>query len=134
VKAVDAQLVREVARFRLKSNIIIDSHAVTREEFGYRITASDRSWLRGIKLDAIFVLRCHPGQLAKRILAEPAGRRSVSPAQAETHQILQECVAVAYGVILPCPVYVIDSSVKPATLVANARRILDRMDAAYFWK
>ena len=46
VNAVDKKLINFVRKFRHSSHIIIDSHAVTKENFGFRVTPFSLSLLR----------------------------------------------------------------------------------------
>lgn len=112
VETLDTIFISRLARLRHRANVIIDSHAVTKERYGYRITPYSFGHLKKLKLDAVVCLHCEPEVLAKRIRANPAGRLSVSPEEARHHQFLQESVASVYGIVCGSPVFIIDNTVK----------------------
>src|SRR5438128_2135948 len=56
VVAVDEALINLAAELRDKSHLVIDSHAVTKEEYGYRVTAFSMSQLERLAPSRIFVL------------------------------------------------------------------------------
>lgn len=131
VVAIDNYLLEAVDKIRIKRNVLIDSHAVTRERFGFRITASDESFLKKVRLDAVIVLRCPAEERIRRISSNPAGRLDVSQDEADIHQTLQEIVAITYGILSPCPVFIIDSKEEPAGLVRKTTEIFDLLGMPY---
>jgi len=108
VQSVDEFLIREVTERRLTSDVIIDSHAVTRETFGFRVIPFSHGQLMRLRLDGVLVLRCSIEKMMERIAAAPEGRRDVSASLAAEHQALQECVGMTYGIICGCQVFIID--------------------------
>lgn len=133
VVAADDYLLHTVKRLRTQTNILVDSHAVTREHFGFRITASNQQLLSTIGLDGVIVLRCLPRERIQRISSDPQGRLAISEEEANTHQALQDAVAVAYGVIAPCPVFILDAAGEPVALAMKAASILNLLGASYAW-
>jgi adenylate kinase len=53
VAAVDSWLIEQLPQWRTESNILIDSHPVTKEEFGFRVTPFSLDQVRRIGFDAI---------------------------------------------------------------------------------
>jgi adenylate kinase len=121
IASVDEQLLTEVTRHRLSTNILIDSHAVTRENFGFRVTGSSSSLLDRLKLDCIIVIHAPANERVKRIKTEPKGRLPVSVEEARLHETLQDSVAIAYGLMSACPVFIVEASEEPASLVTKIR-------------
>lgn len=110
VNAVDDQLIEYVSEERRRSHIIVDSHPVTKERYGYRITAFSVEKLRAIRPTMIVVLYTEPSVVISRIQANNQGRPQISPFEAQFHSDLQASVAATYGVLLGVPVYMLDSS------------------------
>jgi adenylate kinase len=125
VASTDAWVISEISRLRAKSHILIDSHALTRESYGFRAVAFSMQQLEALRLDALVVLRCDPEELIARVARDPGGRRSLTRELAREIQMLQEALALTYGVICGCPVFVIDSTNVGIEEVANrALRVL----------
>ncbi|MBZ5671050.1 MAG: AAA family ATPase [Acidobacteriia bacterium] len=119
VEKLDADLISELGRLRRRTNVVIDSHAVTRERFGYRITPYSGDQLRKLRLDAVVCLHCDPEVLVNRVQANPGGRPSVSPEEARHHQFLQEAVALVYAIGCGCPLFIVDNTRRSADEVAH---------------
>jgi adenylate kinase len=56
------------------------------------------------------VLRCDPDALVARVARDPRGRRDLGVELAREIQTLQEGLALTYGVVCACPVFVIDTT------------------------
>jgi adenylate kinase len=135
VASVDDYLVAEVTTKRLNVNIFIDSHAVTREQFGFRVTPSSLDVLQQLQLDCVVVLDCPAEERVRRISESPEGRLCVTVAEAQHHQALQEAVALTYGVITPCPVFVVEASEEPVALARRiAAQVFTPLGMTYSWK
>lgn len=126
VDAVDASLVKLVIERRADSHIIIDSHAVTKEPYGFRVTPFRLSRLEEIQPTLIFVLYASAEIIRARIQADPAGRPLPSVFDATFHNELQGSVALIYGIHVGVPVYFLDSSQPVATLVTEVQKRLQR--------
>ena len=100
----------EIGRLRLTSHIIIDSHALTREAFGFRAIAFSHRHLQDLALNAVMVLRCDPETLIARVAHDPGGRRDLDVEPAREIQTLQAGLVLTYSVVCACPVYVIDTT------------------------
>jgi adenylate kinase len=110
VGTTDDWVVEEITRLRSNCHIVIDSHALTREAYGFRAIPFSLSHLYQLKLDAILVLRCDPDVLIARIEADRAGRRDATPQLTWEIQLLQEALSLTYAVACGCPMYVIDTT------------------------
>ncbi|MBT2117790.1 AAA family ATPase [Dyella sp. LX-66] len=111
VDAVDTLLVDHVARLRDQRHIIIDSHPVTKEDFGFRITGFSTARLAQLSPDIVVCLYADPDIVRRRIEQDPAGRPLPSAYELAVHNSLQMGVASQYGVLLDKPVYLLDSGV-----------------------
>lgn len=110
VEEADADFISQLGRLRRQSNVVIDSHAVTKEKFGYRVTPYSLGQLAELKLDGVVSLHCDPQALVKRIRADPQGRPNVTVEEARHHQFLQEAVAVIYAISCACPLFIFDNT------------------------
>jgi adenylate kinase len=110
VAAVDRRLIEMVHQRRLDSHVIIDSHAVTKESYGYRVTPFAISMLQALQPTLIAMLYAEAHEIDRRIARSSGGRPAVSKFEADLHIALQAQVAVSYGLQLGLPVYVFDST------------------------
>jgi adenylate kinase len=128
VASLDESLIDQVAKMRLSSHIIIDSHAVTRESFGFRAVPFSHDQLKRLQLDGVLVLRCPIHTVLSRSAVAPEGRREVSPDLAAEHQVLQECVGMIYAVICGCPIYILDvANLDEEGVAARATEVIATM-------
>lgn len=111
VAAVDDRLIKMVQDRRAESHVIIDSHAVTKESYGYRITPFAIPTLCALRPTMIAMLYAEAYEIDRRISQSSEGRPSVSRFEADFHIALQAQVAVSYGLQLGLPIYLYDSTV-----------------------
>ena len=78
VEAVDQLLIEMVTNKRDSTHIIIDSHAVTKEKYGFRITPFKISMLTAIRPTMICMLYSEASVVIKRIKKKSQGRPLVS--------------------------------------------------------
>lgn len=125
VRAVDQLLVDTVKRYRRNCSILIDSHAVTKENFGFRATPFSPDALRELAPDSILCLYLE-GQVAhSRIKHKPMGRPIPSIGELNFNCQLQAAIAIQYGVMLGVPVFLVDSSVPEDELTKRVLEILN---------
>jgi len=117
VHNVDQALIAFVDENRDSRPIIIDSHPVTKEGYGYRITPFSLEQFARLSPDEIWVLLASPAATIARIAADPAGRPMVTEEEAHLHTALQASVAATYGMSLGRPVYLFDTSAAPSDLI-----------------
>jgi adenylate kinase len=128
VFAVDEWVITQLPVWRRESNIIIDSHPVTKESFGFRVTPYSLEQVARIAFDAIVVLVGDPGRLANRISANPQGRPAVNDFQAGFQVQLQASVATLYAIICARPCFAIDATELNAEQVVET--VLDLLQKA----
>lgn len=124
VAAVDEQLLRFVNEWRGRRNVIVDSHPVTKEEWGYRITPFSLKQFADLSPNEIWVLFASPEETRRRIEVDDGGRPMVSKEEARMHTMLQASVAATYGMSIRCPVYMFDTAA-PRDLLVD--RLLGRL-------
>ncbi len=130
VSDTDEWVAAEIGRLRTTSDVIIDSHALTREDYGFRAIPYSVRQLDALKFDAIIALRCDPEILVTRVAVDPGGRRSLTVELAREIQILQEALGLHYAVACGCTAFVIDTSDRTAAQVRTiAVRILKQIGA-----
>lgn len=109
VSKVDDFLIERVQALRAKRPIIIDSHAVTKEKYGYRITPFSLEKFRKLAPTHVCLLYIDSKTVMKRISQRPQGRPKVSSFEADFHRYLQSQVAIAYGMDLGLEIYALDN-------------------------
>ena len=119
VDAVDELLLERAKDVRASSSLslLVDSHPVTKEDFGFRITGFSTQNLRALSIDVIICLYADPEILKRRILDAPMGRPLPTNFDLALHIQLQAAVASQYAVLIGKPCYLIDSSVSQQALV-----------------
>jgi adenylate kinase len=120
VHSTDDAVVAEIMRVRNCSDIIIDSHALTRELFGFRAIPFSERHLRQLNLSCILIIRCDPEILVARTHKSPEGRRSLTVELAREIQVLQTALGLSYATICGCPLFVIDSTSSSENQVLEA--------------
>jgi adenylate kinase len=122
VAEVDERLIAEIALKRQDRHVVIDSHPVTKEEFGFRITPFTPDQLKKLNPDIVVCAFADPQVLADRIRRHPAGRPLPSDFEIALHVQLQGSLAVQYGFLLGCACYLLDTG---APLETVKQRFLD---------
>jgi len=132
VTATDDWVISEISRLRKTSHVLIDSHALTRETYGFRAIAYSKAQLEGLQLDAVISLRADPDILIGRLKLDPRGRREMTTEVAREIQILQDSLSLTYAVACGCPAFVIDTTHLTAQEVADtAIQILSQIGIAH---
>ena len=132
VLAVDEWLIAQLPKWRAESNIIIDSHSVTKESFGFRITPYSHDQIRRIGFDAILVLVGEPNALAQRISDNPQGRPRIDAFQAGFQMQLQTAVAAIYAIICGRPCLAIDTTkLAPETVAETVLGLLQEVGVPF---
>jgi adenylate kinase len=125
VKAVDRLLLDFVAEARSRTHIVIDSHPVTKESYGYRVTPYSLDEFALLAPTQIWVLYADPETTVTRIGRDAQGRPMITRAEAALHNHLQASVATTYGMRVGIPVHLFDTSRVSADEIAAmlARRL-----------
>jgi adenylate kinase len=124
VRELDQYLIEFVSANRHRSHVIVDSHAVTKESFGFRITPFSVAQIVSLAPTEIWVLYANARETIRRIKADPEGRQSPTTWEADFNTELQSSVAAIYGVLAPAPVYLFDTRVSQVKLRNSLRRRL----------
>jgi adenylate kinase len=125
VRAADTAFIESVPSLRARTNVLIDSHGVTRESFGYRITHYSLDDVRRIAFDAIVMTYCDPDVWLERRSSNPEGRPELSRFEVQHHMALQEAVGLNYAIACGCPCYVLDTTCQdPIQLTRKVREII----------
>lgn len=114
----DEALQRFVATHTGKKHVVIDSHAITKETYGFRAAPFTPAQLHRAALTRIVVLHCRPSVLVARVDRDPGGRARLDEWEAAQFSDLQSCVALSYAIALGIPVHFIDCEVDPAEVHA----------------
>jgi adenylate kinase len=128
VERVDELLIDFVQTKRKESNIIIDSHAVTKESYGFRVTPFSIQKLSLLSPTMIFMLYTEPSVVRDRIERNSQGRPLISEFEASFHCELQADVALIYGISLGIPVYFLNSEAPIDDLVEQIYKRLRRVE------
>jgi adenylate kinase len=126
VEETDRLLLDFVAENREVSHIVIDSHAVTKENYGFRVTPFSSEMLCQIRPDMIVSLYTDSETAIRRITSDAQGRPVPTPFQADCHTNFQASVAITYSISLGKPVHFLDSNTDVANLV---QWFADRLNA-----
>lgn len=124
VAEVDQALLAFVRKHRSTNHVLIDSHPVTKEVYGYRITPFSLRQFQALRPDEIWVLYASPEETQRRIAADAGGRPMVTEDEVRTHTLLQASVAATYGMSLGCAVYMFDTAAPRDELIT---RLVDRL-------
>lgn len=123
VDAIDQWLIEEVRSKRATQHVVVDSHAVTKEQYGFRITAFSLEQLKLLAPDVIVCLYLDADITKSRIVANAAGRPLPADFELALHTELQASLAAHYALILGKPCYLLDSSVGLEELTSEVIRI-----------
>lgn len=117
IDALDRKLLEWVAENRSRGHVVIDSHPVTKEDYGFRVTAFSGDAFRRLGPDEIWLFYVAPEETCRRISKDAAGRPTITPEEARIHSAAQASVACTFGIAAGCPVYMFDTDVDQAGLV-----------------
>jgi adenylate kinase len=114
---LDNSLLNLVTYERANRSILIDSLAVMKEDFGFRVTGASTERIRALNPDAIVCLYAHGQAVIDRMKAQAAGPL-MSVFEADMYTYMQAQLAIQYGVIVGKPVYLFDTTM-PADNLAK---------------
>ena len=109
IEAVDGRLLAFIDEKRDSSHIIVDTHPVTKEGYGFRITAFSLQQVQRLNPDEVWVLYTAPEVALERIGNDAQGRPEISLEEARMHTLVQSSVAATYGIAAGRPVYLFDT-------------------------
>lgn len=117
IDELDDELLSWTVASRLRGHTVIDSHPVTKEDYGFRVTAFSVDRFQSLHPTEIWLFYVAPELTVERIARDPAGRPSISIEEARMHSFAQASVACTFGIAVGCPVYMFDTAVDQTTLV-----------------
>ena len=117
IAALDEQLITWTRATRRSAHAIIDSHPVTKESYGFRVTAFTEDKVKQLQPDEIWLFYASPEVTIDRIRKKADGRPIITIEEARMHTSSQAAVATTYGIMCGCPVYMIDTDRDQADLV-----------------
>jgi adenylate kinase len=124
VDEVDALLQAEADACRASSeHLLIDSHPVTKEDYGFRVTPFKLQRLLDLKIDHLICLYADPKVMAQRIELDAQGRPLPSDFELAVHVNLQASVAATYSILTGQPCHLLDSSIDRMQLVQQVRTL-----------
>jgi adenylate kinase len=122
VETLDTILLKRVAEIRARTNVVIDTHAVTKEPYGFRVTPFSLQRFGELRPTKVVVLYTSPEVAISRIGTDPGGRPMITLFESGFHSALQASVALSYGTSLGVPVYFLDSDKEMPELLDWFRR------------
>lgn len=110
VRELDNWMLDQVDKFRAEGPVLIDSHAVTLEKYGFRVIPFSADYLKRLQLTRICCLFTSAKECIERIQKNPGGRPLPSDERIHMHINIQMEIASVYSVLTGCPLYLFDSS------------------------
>ena len=126
IKAVNDLLKDWVKKNRASRHLIVESHHLTIEEYGFRAVLFDKATLLELQFTQVWLVVCDRELTLSRILANPQGRLHPTPFRADLHTYMQAAIAVDYAVASNCPLYTFDTSSNDLALWERAGSKLEQ--------
>jgi adenylate kinase len=124
VEEVDDLLFQEVMHTRsADTHLLIDSHPVTKEFYGFRVTPFSAERLQALAIDTFICLYAAPDVLAERIRKNAQGRPLPTEFELSVHVQLQASVVAQYSVLAGRPCHLVDSNIAPEELASRVRSL-----------
>jgi len=117
VRHTDEALQLFIQQYRNECHVVIDSHAISRERYGFRSEPFGPGGLQRASFSRIVCLYCEPAVIAERIKANADGRQTLTIPELELYQQLQSSVAITYSTIAGIPLHFINSNASPEDVV-----------------
>ncbi len=124
IQATDTILISTTAELRKSKHVLVDSHAISKETFGFRYTPFKPDHAAQFAPDAIVCLYADPAELSKRIQANPEGRPLPSEFELSMHVTLQATAAAHYAYSVGTPCHFLNSATSLEQLGETMRAIL----------
>jgi adenylate kinase len=105
VNLVNEKAISTCEQHRKSESVIIDTHAVTTENTGFRITPMSFEQIGRLKPDIFVCLTAQPTVRQARVRAASNGRPSLTEEQLRTQGLLQESLVVTYSAAIGRPAY-----------------------------
>ncbi len=104
--------------------VLVDSHAVSQDKFGYIVTPDGRTYFDRLQYGAIVQLHAAPLTILSRTAPAASGRQARSEKDIELHCILQSAISVGYSAASECPLYVVEAEEPTEALAVTVHRLL----------
>lgn len=126
VTAADIESVNASMRICIEAHaathdVIIDTHQVTLEPYGFRVAPFSPQGLSLVRPTEIWILAASPEAIRARISAKADGRLMPTAHQALMHGYLQESLALTYGALLGVEVHVFNADLPAQEVLENIR-------------
>ncbi|MCM5559313.1 AAA family ATPase [Pleomorphomonas sp. JP5] len=108
---LDVMMIDFIRDSRAYGDVIIDSHAISYEVYGFRSTSFSINVITQLQINEIWVLFASPETIVSRTAVESKGRRIVTLEEARMMTELQSSLALTYGVVCGCPVYFFNTEI-----------------------
>ena len=115
IETLDNSLLSLVTYERAHRSILIDSHSVTKEDFGFRVAGVSTERIKALNPDAIVCLYAHGQAVIDRMRTQATGSL-MSVFEADMYTYMQAQLAIQYGVIVGKPVYLFDTTMPAENL------------------
>jgi adenylate kinase len=119
VEKVDRQLLDVANTCRDRQTLVVDSHPVTIEKFGFRVTPFKKDQLKQLAPDVIVCLYAQAEIIADRISKDAAGRPLPTHSEIDLHTQLQCQVASIYAIETGASLYFLNAAHSPEVLLEN---------------
>ena len=108
---VDQVVYNRVQELRLDNDVIIESHGVTREDYGFRVTPfkSSVDFLQ-LSIHCVVYISSNSDMILERVAKDGGGRKVVNFDQLELNKRTQESLALIYASSSGCPLYIIENN------------------------
>ncbi|MDR7052901.1 adenylate kinase [Pseudomonas koreensis] len=124
VEQVDRELIAVAAMIKKDGGtLIIDSHPVTIETFGFRVTPFSKAQLHDLAPNVIVCLYADPRTLSDRIKANPAGRPLPSASELDRHVTLQCEIASIYAFEIGAELFFLDAGKPGEEVLQNFLKV-----------
>ena len=126
VERADTEMIERIGSARRESMVIVDSHAITIESFGFRAVPYSADQLKEIGFTWVICLYAAPEVIAARISSDSGGRPLPALDDLARHEALQGALALAYAHSLGVPIAFVNSDIALEEVVT---RILELVSA-----
>lgn len=109
VQQINERAIEMCANNRSTKNIIIDTHAVTTETYGFRVTPLSADQICRLQPDMIVCVIASPETTLSRIRESSRGRPELSVEQLHIQAQLQRTLVINYSILTGRPSYFLDN-------------------------
>jgi adenylate kinase len=110
VRSMDRIVARTMRKESRRGSVVIDSHPITRESYGFRAVPYSAQDLRRLHFTHIVCLSASAETVRARIAEDPGGRPMLTLEDFDRHASLQDAMAVTYAHTLGVPIAFVDSA------------------------